>query len=267
MLKKILNAFFVFTCLLCLSACRSEKDPNQIRIGTISGPETQLMQVAKQVALHQYGLHLKIIEFSDYSLPNIALNDGSLDANMFQHQLFLDEEIKNKHYRLVAVAKIFVYPMGIYSQKIQRLNELKKNAIVAIPNDPSNEARALLLLQQAKLLKLNTNTKKLATPQDIILNPKHLQIKELATAQLTRALPDVTCAVINTNYAILANLYPQKNALFAEDKNSVYANLLVVKTQDKNNLKLKELINALHSPKVLAAAQTLFHGQAIPTWK
>lgn len=267
MLKKILSLFFVLTCLVCLGACHSEKDPNQIRIGTITGPETQLMGIVKKVALQQYGLHLKIIEFSDYSLPNMALNDGSLDANMFQHQLFLEEEIKNRKYNLVSIAKLFIYPMGIYSQKIRHLNELKQNAILVIPNDPSNEARALLLLQQADLLKLKINTKALATPKDIVFNPKHLQIKELDAAQLTRALPDVDCAVINTNYAVLANLYPQQNALFAEDKNSSYANLLVVNVKDKNNPKFKQLIKALHSPEVLAAAQTLFHGQAIPAWK
>ncbi|MDQ8038940.1 MAG: MetQ/NlpA family ABC transporter substrate-binding protein [Rickettsiella sp.] len=267
MLKKILSTFFGVTCLLfSLSGCQSEKDPNEIRVGTISGPETQLMEVAKQVALNHTSLDIKIIEFSDYSLPNMALNDGSLDANMFQHQFFLDEEIKNKHYSLVPIAKLFVYPMGIYSQKIQHLNELKQNAIIAIPNDPSNEARALLLLQQANLIKLNPNAKKLITPQDILSNPKHLQIKELDAAQLTRALPDVSCSVINTNYAVLAHLYLQ-NALFAEDKHSVYANLLVVKAKDKDNPKFKELIQALHSTEVLTAAKTLFHGQAIPAWQ
>ena len=266
-LKRILSALCVFTCLLSLSGCHSEKDPNQIRIGTISGPETQLMEVAKQVALRQYGLHLKIIEFSDYSLPNRALNDGSLDANLFQHQLFLDEEIKNKHYNLIPIAKLFIYPMGIYSKKIHNLTELRKNAIIAIPNDPSNEARALLLLQQANLIILNTTIKKLVTPQDIVSNPKHLTIKELDAAQLVRVLPDVSCAVINTNYAILANLYPQQNALFAEGKNSAYANLLVIKASDKSNPKLKSLIKALHSAEVLSTAQSLFHGQAIPAWK
>ncbi len=268
MLKKTLRIFSLFACILLgLSGCQSKTDPNQIRIGTISGPETQLMQVAKQVAFKQSGLRVKISEFSDYSLPNMALNDGSLDANLFQHQRFLDDEIKNKHYHLVAIAKLFVYPMGIYSQKIHRLDALKENAIIAIPNDPSNEARALLLLQQAGLIQLKPNTKNLATPQAILTNPKHLRIKELDAAQLTRALPDVDCAVINTNYAVLANLYPQRDALYSENKNSAYTNLLVVREDDKNNPKFNALIQALHSPEVLAAAQTLFHSQAIPAWK
>ncbi|WP_281421183.1 MetQ/NlpA family ABC transporter substrate-binding protein [Rickettsiella endosymbiont of Dermanyssus gallinae] len=118
MLKKILSLCFLFSCFVSsLSGCHSESDAKQIRVGTISGPETQLMQVAKSVLLKQADLPLKIIEFSDYSLPNRALNEGSLDANMFQHRIFLDEEIKNKHYHLVALAKIFIYPMGIYSKK------------------------------------------------------------------------------------------------------------------------------------------------------
>ncbi|BBB15251.1 D-methionine transport system substrate-binding protein [Candidatus Rickettsiella viridis] len=267
MLKKFLSLFFVFSCFVCsLSGCYSKSDAEQIRVGTISGPETQLMQVAKSVLLKQSDLHLKIIEFSDYSLPNRALSEGSLDANMFQHQIFLDEENKQQHYHLIPIAKLFIYPMGIYSKKIQALDKIKQNAIVAIPNDPSNEARALSLLQQAGLLKLNPNAKNLATPRDIMANPKNLQIKELDAAQLTRSLPDVDAAVINTNYAVLANLYPQQDALFSENKNSAYANLLVSKEKDKDNPKLQVLVKALHSPEVLAAAQQLFHGQAIPAW-
>jgi D-methionine transport system substrate-binding protein len=266
MLKKFL--IIVFTGLFSLGGCHADKDQKEIRVGTISGPETQLMEVAKKVILQDYGLHLKIIEFTDYSVPNMALSDGSLDANMFQHQLFLDEEIKNRHYKLVSIAKLFVYPMGIYSKKIKRLDLLKQNALVAIPNDPSNEARALLLLQRAKLITLkNSKFKNLSTPHDILFNPKHLQIKELDAAQLTRALPDVDCAVINSNYAALENLYPQQDALFIEDKNSIYANLLVVQEKDKNNPKLEKLVNALHSRDVSIAAKTLFHGQAIPAWQ
>lgn len=268
MLKKILIFLFVFSSLITsLSGCSSKNDANQVSVGTISGPETQLMQVAKLVLLKQFNLHLKIIEFSDYSLPNRALSEGSLDANMFQHQIYLDEEIKNRHYNLIALAKIFIYPMGIYSKKIRVLNDIQPNATVAIPNDPSNEARALLLLQEAGLIKLNPKAKNLATSRDIISNAKRLRIKELDAAQLTRALPDVDVAVINTNYAVMANLYPQQDALFAENKNSAYANLLVVKGIDKDNAKLHALATALQSPEVLAAAQRLFHNQAIPAWK
>lgn len=263
-----MRIFYLFTCvLLILGGCHSKNDPNQIRVGTISGPETQLMRVAQQVALKQTGLQVKITEFSDYSLPNRALNDGSLEANLFQHQRFLNAEIKNKQYALVPIATFFIYPMGIYSNKIHQLDALRQNALVAIPNDPSNEARALLLLQQAGLLQLKTNATRLATPRDILSNPKHLQLKELDAAQLTRALPDVDVALINTNYAVLAKRVAQQGAFYWENKNSSYANLLVVRDNDKNNPKFNALIRALHSPEVLAAAKTLFHAQAIPAWK
>jgi D-methionine transport system substrate-binding protein len=270
MIKKILHftlACLVMSSLFSVSACHHRENPNQIRLGTISGPETELMQVAQQVAQRDYGLKIKIIEFSDYSLPNRALNDGSLDANMFQHQTFLSDEIHNRHYSLVAIAKEFIYPMAIYSVKIQHLNELKPHAIVAIPNDPSNEARALLLLSEAGLVTLDTHKGTLMTPADIKLNPKQLNIKELDAAQLPRVLADVDLAVINANYAALAHLYPQQNALFSEGSHSIYANLLVVKVIDKNNPKFINLIKAIHSPEVLAAANRLFHGSAIPAWK
>lgn len=252
--------------VISLTACHNRENPNQIRLGTISGPETELMQVAKQVAQRDYGLKIKIIEFSDYSLPNRALNDGSLDANLFQHQRFLSDEIHNRHYSLVAIAKEFIYPMAIYSVKIQHLNELKPHAVVAIPNDPSNEARALLLLNQAGLLTLDARKGTRITPTDILDNPKQLDIKELDAAQLPRVLADVDVAVINANYAALAHLYPQQ-ALFCEDKKSIYANLLVVNVIDKNNPKFINLIKAIHSPRVLAAANRLFQGAAIPAWK
>lgn len=264
LLTRLLTATLL---LLSVTACHYREDPHHIRLGTISGPETELMQIVKQIALRNTGLHLQIIEFSDYSLPNTALNEGSLDANLFQHRPFLENEIHHRGYHLVSIAKLFVYPMGIYSDKIQHLNQLKSHAMVAIPNDPSNEARALLLLSKAGLITLNTSKGNLITPRDIVQNPKQLVIKELDAAQLPRALADVDLAVINTNYAVLAHLYSQQNALFAEDKSSNYANLLVVNIQDKNKAKFIDLIEALHSKEVLAAAEKLFHGEAIPTWK
>jgi D-methionine transport system substrate-binding protein len=269
MIKKVL--YFISKCLfiglmVSLSACHSPNNPNQVRLGTMSGPETELMRIAKKVALRDHGLQIKIIEFSDYSLPNRALNDGSLDANLFQHHAFLDDETHNRSYGLVAIAKEFIYPMAIYSTKIKHLKELKFHAIVAIPNDPSNEARALLLLRKAGLITLNRQKGTRITPVDILDNPKKLRIKELDAAQLPRVLADVDLAVINANYATLANLYAQ-DSLFSEDRNSIYVNLLVVRAIDKNNPKFIKLIQAIHSPEVIAAAKQLFHDTAIPAWK
>lgn len=254
---------FIYTCLsLLLLSCAQDK--NTIVVGTIAGPETELMEVAKDVAQKQYGLNIKIKTFSDYVIPNIALNEGSLDANVYQHLPYLEAAIKSRGYKLVSIGKTFIYPMAAYSNKIKSIDQLPDNAIVAIPNDPSNEARALLLLQKAGLIKLNKTFD--ATVLNITDNPKHLQFKTLDAAQLPRSMDDATLVVINTNFAVAAHLSPQKDGLLIEDKNSPYANIIVVRKADKNKKTLHELVEALHSKAVLDKAKVLFKDQAIPAW-
>lgn len=258
-----LKTLFVFiTSSFLLLGCQQDK--NSITVGTIAGPETALMEVAKQIAKEKYQLNINIKTFSDYVIPNIALNDGSIDANVFQHQPYLDAVIKARGYRLISIGKTFVYPMAIYSQKLKSLSELKPGANIAIPNDPSNETRALLLLQKAKLISLAK--KHDATINDIKENPKKLKIKPLAAAQLPRVLSDVDLAVINTNYAIINQLSPKKDGLFIEDKSSPYANIIVVRKQDEHNPKLLILVKALNSAEVLQKAKVLFKNQAIKAW-
>ena len=267
MSKKIFSVITLLVVSVSLVACHQKEAKNTVSVGTVAGPETQLMEVAKQVALKQYGLHVKIIPFSDYNTPNVALNDGSIDSNMFQHIPYLTSQIKARGYRIVAVGKTFIYPMGVYSKKITKLSQLKNKAKVGVPNDPSNEARALLLLQKAKLIKLKPGAGFNATPVDITKNPKHLQFVELDAAQLPRALSDVTIAAINTNYAAPAGLSPSKNALFVEGPDSPYANVVAVRTDHKNDPRVKTLVLALHSKAVLAEAKKLFGDGAIPAWK
>lgn len=174
-MRNIIKIILLSVGMLLLGACHNEaEEKNTIKVGTIAGPESELMESAKRVAKNDYGLNIKIIEFSDYLQPNAALNDGSIDANVFQHQPFLDQQIKDKQYDLIAIGKTFVYPMGIYSQKIKDLKELKKGSMLAIPNDPSNEGRAMLLLQKANLIKIKKSAGLYATPHDIIENPKQL---------------------------------------------------------------------------------------------
>lgn len=261
-MKKLLA---LITLSIALIGCQ-QQSANSIKVGTIAGPETQLMEVAKDVAKKKYNLDVDIVTFSDYTLPNEALNDGSIDANMFQHQPYLDQYLKEKNYKLVAIGKTFVYPVGVYSQKIKNIKQTPDNAIVAVPNDPSNEARALILLSKAGLIKLKSGINTNATINDIASNPKKLQFKELDAASLSRVLPDVTLAVINTNYAVPAGLFPSRDAIFVEDKTSPYVNLVVVREADVNNPKAKELVDALHSPEVLQAANQLFKGQAVAGW-
>ncbi|MBA2655680.1 MAG: MetQ/NlpA family ABC transporter substrate-binding protein [Tatlockia sp.] len=251
-----------FFLAICLVAC-SKPSPNRLVIGTIAGPETDLVEVAKDLAQSKYGLSLKIIEFNDYNLPNEALEDGSLDANVYQHLPYLEAATKAHGYHLQAIGKTFIYPTGIYSNKIKNLTELKAQALIAIPNDPSNEARALLLLQKAKLIQL----KQVAMPTlaDILSNPKQLRFKELDAAQLPRVLADVDAAVINTNFAVPAGL-SVKDAIFSEGKDSPYANLIVIRSDSTKKPQLENFVKAMNSAEVKAKAKQLFGDEAIPAW-
>lgn len=266
MLKKILILAAISIIGITLAACHGKEAKNTIKVGTIAGPETQLMDVAIKVAKKRYGLHVVDVPFSDYNTPNAALNDGSLDANMFQHLPYLKAQVRARGYKIVSIGKTFVYPMGIYSKKITQLSQLKNGDKVAIPNDPSNEARALLLLQKAKLIRLKASASFNATPIDVVKNPKHLQFVELGAAQLPRSLGDVTIAAINTNYAIPAGLSPHKNALLLEGSSSPYANIVASREDNKNDPRLKQLVSALHSKEVLQASKRLFGDGAIPAF-
>lgn len=267
-MKKLISTLILFLTAIALAACSSKKEnPNVITVGTISGPETQLMQVAKQVAHKRYGLDVQIVPFSDYNAPNPAVVSGALDANAFQHRPFLEAQIKARQFDLVAIGKTFIYPMGIYSQKIKSLIKVPNGAKVAIPNDPTNEARGLLLLQQAGLIKLKAGVGVNATPVDIVSNPKHLQFIELDAAELPRSLDDVTLAAINTTYAVAAGLSPMKDALIHETTDSPFVNLIVVKKADQHKKQLIELVKSFQSPEVIAEAKKLFGDAAIPGWK
>jgi D-methionine transport system substrate-binding protein len=265
-IHKIIFLLFVFSALLLMTACNKKDRSHSIRVGTIAGPETQLMSTAKEVAEKRYGLKIEIITFNDYTMPNIALSEGSLDANVFQHQAYLDESIAEHHFHLSAIGKTFIYPMAIYSKKINKLAVIHSEAVVTIPNDPSNETRALLLLQDAHLIKLRTMTKPNLSLQDIASNPLHLKIKELDAALLTRTLEDAELSVINANYAVLIGLLPDKNGLFSEPATSPYANLIVVRSEEANRPVFKQLEEVLHSKEVQNAAKEIFQGTAIPAW-
>lgn len=246
-----------------ISAC-SKPSPNVLTIGTLAGPESELVEVARDVAKEQYGLEVKIIEFNDYNLPNEALLDGSLDANIYQHLPYLQAAMKARHYEFSVLGKTFIYPTAIYSKKFKTLHQLPLNALIAIPNDPSNETRALLLLQKAGLIGLKI--KPTLSLADITRNPKHLQIKELDAAQLPHVLNDVDAAVINTTFAIPAGLNPLRDGLFMENKNSPYANLIVINANSTKKEPLKLFTRAMHSKAVQEKAKALFGDAAVPAW-
>ncbi len=251
--------------LLSLCACQQPSTPaNTLVIGTIAGPETDLVKTAQAVAKDKSNLDIKVIEFSDYNLPNEALQDGSLDANVYQHLPYLESAQKAHGYTLEPIGRTFLFPTGIYSKKIKSLDALPERAQIAIPNDPSNEARALILLATAHLITLKqTNTPSL---QDILTNPKKIRFKTLDAAQLPRILPDVDAAVINTTFAIPAGLNPMRDALITEDKNSPYANLIVIKIDTPKREQLDLFVKAMHSDEVRKKANALFGDAALASW-
>ncbi|TCL73333.1 D-methionine transport system substrate-binding protein [Hydrogenispora ethanolica] len=236
-----------------------------LKVGASPTPHTQILEQIKPL-LAKDGITLQVIEFQDYVQPNIALAEGELDANFFQHVPYLNQFCKDRNLDLTSIAKVHVEPLGVYSSKLKSLRQLKEKAIVAIPNDPTNGGRALLLLQRAKLIQLRKDAGLAATELDIAKNPKQLQIKPLEAAQLARSLADVDIAVINTNYALAAKLVPTKDALFIEDKNSPYANILAVRTKDKNNPALQKLAKALNSKIVRDYIVKTYQGSIVPAF-
>lgn len=260
LIRKILLGLFT---IIGLQACDQPQE-DALVVGTISGPETELVEVAKTEAFKQHGLRIKIIEFSDYNLPNEALRDGALDANVYQHLPYLQAAIKARSYPFSVIGKTYIYPVGLYSKKHARLEDIPEKARIALPNDPSNEARALKLLEQRGFIKLKTTD--FPDVKDIIKNPKHWTFVVMDAAQLPRILPDVDGAIINTTFAIPSGLNPQKDALLLEDKNSPYANLIVIRNDNPKKEQLDQLVEALHSQAVQDKAQEVFQGGALPAW-
>jgi len=236
-----------------------------LRVGVTAGPHAQLMEVAVKVAARD-GLEIRIIEFSDYIQPNAALAQGDLDANSYQHQPFLDQQVKDRGYKIVSIAQTVVFPIGIYARKYKSLKELPTGAKVALPNDPTNGGRVLLLLQHEGLIKLRPDAGLRATPVDVTDNPKRVRLIELDAAQLPRSLDDVDAAAINTNFAIQAGLSPTRDAIAMESAESPYANIIAVREVDKERPEIQKLVRAYRSPEVKAYIQEQFKGALVPTW-
>lgn len=252
---------------IVLTGCGEKAvDMNKIKVGVIAGAEEQVAEVAARVAKERYNLEVQLVTFSDYVTPNAALNDGSIDANAFQHKPYLDRQIADRGYKLAIVGNTFVYPIAGYSKKITTLDELATGSRVAVPNDPTNLGRSLLLLQQQGLITLRDDIGLLATVRDITDNPKNLRIMELDAAQLPRALDDVALAIINTTYASSINLTPEKDGIFVEDKNSPYVNLLVARQDNVNAENVQNFLKAYQTDEVYKAASEIFHGGAVKGW-
>lgn len=263
MIKKITRILLAMFIFLIASCSQHDANPNVIVVGTIAGPETELMEVAKQVAMHRYGLEVKIVAFKNYGQLNPALINGQIEANAFQDEPYLNLQMQKYGYHsLVSVGKTFLYPMGLYSHTLLRVSDLKLGSTVAIPD--SDVARGLLLLQSAGLIKLSSNNPESTTTKEIISNPKNLHIVEMDAADLTQELHHIPLAAINTNYAMLDNLSPSKNALFVESSNTPYVNHIIVRAENEYDPKVKKLVAAYQSQPVREKAEALFGNNAIP---
>lgn len=231
---------------LLIPACATAAD-KKIVLGVTPFPAKNIALVAKE-GLKKEGYELVIKEFTDFVQPNYALQNKELDANFFQHIPYLEYMKKEKKLDIIPLIKVHMLPIGIYSKKITSLKDIKKGAVVAVPNDPTNGFRAYKLLEREGLLKMKPGNQ--LTARDIVENPLKLKIIELEAPQLPRSLPDTTISVINMNFAVDAGLDPAKEALALEDKDSPYAVVLAVRSGDKDSPKIKALAKALNSPEV-----------------
>lgn len=250
-MKKILSVSLVLLLAISLFAAgtKEEADSNTLVVGATPEPHAAFLELVVE-DLAQQGITLKIQEFTDYVTPNEALESGELDANFFQHIPYLESFNKEKGYHLANAGGIHVEPFALYSEQYDSIADLPEGATIAIPNDPTNEGRALLLLQSAGLLTLDANAGLEATPLDIASNPKGFSFREIEAASLPRVLSDVDAAIINGNYAIPAGLIATQDGLLVEGADSPYVNVVAVKQGRENDKAIVALVEALRSEKI-----------------
>ena len=246
----------------------ASEEKKTIVIGASPAPHAEILKAANDV-LAEKGYELEIKEYVDYIQPNMALESGDLDANYFQHLPYLESFNEENKTNLSSAAMIHYEPFGIYAGKTASLEELQDGAVVAVPNDATNEARALLLLEAQGLIKLKEGAGLNATKKDIVENPKNLDIYELEAAQIPRTMGDVDIAVINGNYAIEAGL-KVSDALAKEDSDSIgattYGNIIAVQTGHENDEAIKALVEALTSEEVKAFMEENYQGAVVPLY-
>jgi D-methionine transport system substrate-binding protein len=254
---------------LALSACGSDSEAadttGPLKVGASPVPHAEILQYVEANLAEEAGLDLEVVEFTDYVQPNVALDDGSIDANYFQHEPYLQTQEADAGYDFTTLAPVHLEPLGLYSEKVADVDELGAGAEVAIPNDPTNAGRALDLLEQAGLLTLADTGDQPATVLDVADNPLDLRLTEIEAAQLPRSLADVDAAVINGNYAIEAGLTPAEDALVAESATeNPYANLLVARADAEDDPRLQQLVELLQSPEVAEYIETTYEGAVVP---
>ncbi|MFF0790136.1 MetQ/NlpA family ABC transporter substrate-binding protein [Streptomyces spiralis] len=258
-----------------LSACGSGSDSGKkgadapLTVAATPTPQGEILTYVKDHLAQKAGLKLEVKEFTDYVTPNTAVQQGQVDANYFQHKPYLDDFNKKNGTDIVPVpgGNVHLEPLGVYSKSVKKLADLGKGATIALPNDTTNEARALKLLEANGVIELKAGAGYEATPKDVTSNPKDVRFKELEAAQLPRSLGDVDAAVINGNYALEAKLSPAKDALVAESaEGNPYANFLAVKKGNENDPRVKKLAELLTSPEVKKFIEDKYDGAVIPAF-
>ncbi|MDO5095377.1 MAG: MetQ/NlpA family ABC transporter substrate-binding protein [Peptostreptococcaceae bacterium] len=246
-----------------------KSEPTKIKIGVVGTNEEEIWKFVKEKVAKD-NIELDIVVFTDYNQPNDALANGDIDLNAFQHYIFLDSYNKERNSDLTVIGETFISPLGIYSQKIQDVSEIKEGDTIAIPNDPTNGGRALLLLQSAELIKVDPAKGDTPTVNDIIENPLNLKISELDASQTARSLPDVAAAIINGGIAVDAELNPPSDAIFLEKLTSTskpYINIIVSRAGDKDIDSYKKVVEAFRQDDTAKVIEDVTKGACIPVWK
>lgn len=274
MKKKFVALFALLAVLGLLSGCGGDKKEAAkpaadkkvvLKVGATPVPHAEILNFIKPT-LAKEGVDLQVMEFNDYVKPNMALNDKELDANFFQHLPYLQKFAGERKMNLTSLVAVHIEPMGIYSKTVKDIKNVPAGSRIAIPNDPTNGGRALSILEKAGLLKLRDGVGINGTPADIQDNPKGFIIVEIEAALLPRSMDDVALSVINSNFAMQANLNPTKDALFQEPKDSPYANIVAIRKGDEKRAEMEKLKKAITSPEVKKFIEEKYKGAVVPAF-
>lgn len=279
MKKWVLSSLFILL-IAALAACGGSKNESadkdkkaaegllsdgKLTVGVTAGEHEEIMEQVKELAAKK-DLDIEIKTFSDYLIVNEALSQGDLDLNVFQHEPYLNEQKKDRNYDIVPVGNTITSPMGIYSNKVKDLSDLKKGAKLGLPNDPSNGGRALLLFEKAGLIKLKEDVGVAPTVKDVVENKNDYKFVELEAAQITHQLDDLDAAAINSNYVIDSGLVPTEDSIFIEEKDSPWVNVVAARAENKDDEAIKKFVDIYQSDEIKKFIEDKYEGSVIPGW-